>query len=361
MRRSEQGQTLVINVVALMVMLGFAMLVIDGGSFMLVRRNMQGVADAAALAGVRSLPGSPGDAATQASAYVTTENPEDGASVEELVVSSDVPKVCNFDGQSRVLPPMSVCVTVTRTEPGVFLGLFKKSSPKIRASAIASAGQVKAVANWLPFGIQTDYLDLQNPTQVKITPGDQSDNVGGMVNICPLGTTGTCNGANLVKTIITGETAPQPVNVGDPINTQNGDVTSISKAFETRLNGNMDTFNDVFGKDASGNWYIKKPTSPRLAFMPIAEDTNGDWPLSSGGQMTLDGYVFAYIGRTTSPESVSSCGGGCPATTGSGSSKGNPLTVYLTPVNAPVPDNIDVTLGDYSAGNVSPVVFSMTS
>lgn len=52
-RRSEQGQVLVLVVVALVVLLGFVALAIDGGMIYSDRRNAQNVADSAALAGAQ--------------------------------------------------------------------------------------------------------------------------------------------------------------------------------------------------------------------------------------------------------------------------------------------------------------------
>lgn len=37
--------------------------------------------------------------------------------------------------------------------------------------------------------------------------------------------------------------------------------------------------------------------------MPTAEDTNGEWPLDGDATITVEGYVLAYIGRTTTADS----------------------------------------------------------
>ena len=46
-----------------------------------------------------------------------------------------------------------------------------------------------------------------------------------------------------------------------------------------------------------------------------------------------------------------------PAYSGGGSK----LTIYLTPVNAPLPDSWQAVLGDYSPSNPSPVVYRLVS
>src|SRR6266568_4889820 len=57
--RRERGQTLLIFVLALTVLLGFTALAIDMGLFFENRRHLQNTADAAALAGVGDLPENP--------------------------------------------------------------------------------------------------------------------------------------------------------------------------------------------------------------------------------------------------------------------------------------------------------------
>jgi hypothetical protein len=64
----------------------------------------------------------------------------------------------------------------------------------------------------------------------------------------------------------------------------------------------------------------------------------------------MAGYVLVYIGDTTKPPNY-------PAYSGSGSR----LTIYLTPVNAPLPDSWGAILGDYSPSNPSPIVYQLVS
>ena len=105
-----------------------------------------------------------------------------------------------------------------------------------------------------------------------------------------------------------------------------------------RIGSNTDSFSDVFGQDASGNYYVKKTDSPRLGIIPVAQDTTGNWPLTGNATMTMQGYVLVYIGDTTKPPNYPAYSGG-----------GSRLTIYLTPVNAPLPDAWAALLGDYSA------------
>src|SRR3569623_1966183 len=55
-RRRDRGSIAVVAAVAMVALIGMAALVVDGGYMALRRRALQGVADAAALAGGFSLP-----------------------------------------------------------------------------------------------------------------------------------------------------------------------------------------------------------------------------------------------------------------------------------------------------------------
>jgi hypothetical protein len=223
------------------------------------------------------------------------------------------------------------------------------------ARAIAQASQVTSIGGWLPFGVRAGALTMTSPTQLTITPGDGSNNVGGAVNT-PAGPTCKFYGGNQIGDVIQGATLGGadacPITVGQTIDTQTGVSTGniTTKGFDVRIGNNTDSFTDVFGQDASGNYYVKNATSPRLALVPVAQDVNGTWPLSGGATMTVQGYVLAYIGDTTNPPLY-------PAYSGSG----NALKIYLTPVNAPLPEAWTALLGDYTSSNPSPLVYRLVS
>ena len=84
--------------------------------------------------------------------------------------------------------------------------------------------------------------------------------------------------------------------------------------------------------------------------MPVADDATGNWPLSGNATITVRGYVLVYIGDTTKPPDY-------PAYSGNGSR----LTIFLTPVDARLPDSWSAQLGDYSASNPSPIVYRLVS
>ncbi|MGH9895512.1 MAG: pilus assembly protein TadG-related protein, partial [bacterium] len=68
-RKNDCGQTAVLIVVFMTVLLGMAAAVLDVGSWYRADRQLQATVDAAALAGAQALPESPADADALAAEY----------------------------------------------------------------------------------------------------------------------------------------------------------------------------------------------------------------------------------------------------------------------------------------------------
>ena len=94
-----------------------------------------------------------------------------------------------------------------------------------------------------------------------------------------------------------------PITIGQTVKTQTGvsDGNITNKGFDARIGSNTDSFSDVFGLDASGNYYVKNPNSPRFGIMPVAQDLTNSWPLAGDATITVQGYVLVYIGNTQKP------------------------------------------------------------
>ena len=122
----QQGQTLPLIVTFLVVLIGFAGLVIDLGDGYFQRRSVQNEADAAALAGAMAIPA--GNYQTAAQQYAA----KNGPASDQVVVTSN--------GTD------TVTVTVTRTVPTYLLTLFGKSSIQVSASATATVETVGQVS-----------------------------------------------------------------------------------------------------------------------------------------------------------------------------------------------------------------------
>ena len=85
-RRNEDGQAIVLSVLALVAVMGMCALVLDVGSWFRTHRRLQATADAAALAGAQSLPNDPTGAKSLALSYAN-KNGGDVLSAN-IVVSS---------------------------------------------------------------------------------------------------------------------------------------------------------------------------------------------------------------------------------------------------------------------------------
>jgi Flp pilus assembly protein TadG len=352
--RREDGQVLIFSVLVLAALLGIAGLVIDGGNTLLQRRNQQGVADAAALAAVKDLPLSTAAADTTARDYATTRNSADASTVDQVVVTGALAGSCDGGLGATAVGKNSVCVVLHTHTNGTFSSVLGISNWNENARAVAQASQVVGIGGWLPLGARAGAYTTSPPTQITITPGDGSNNVGGMINT-PAGPDCKFYGGNQIADVIKGNAYGGadacPITVGQTIQTQTGvsDGNITNKGFDARIGSNTDSFSDVFGKDANGNYYVKNASSPRLGIIPIAQVTTpGIWPLTQHADVTVQGYVLVYIGNTLDPPTY-------PAYSG----KAKTLTIYLTPVNVPLPDDWQAQIGDYSSSNPSPLVYHL--
>jgi hypothetical protein len=166
---NQRGQTVVIVAIAIVVLLAFAGLAIDGGTAYLNRRRMQNAADAAALAGAREL--------AAALCAGTTANATDAAvdaAVADYALRNGVDTAedavahyVRFEGEAVVefSPPVAVgsgavpngasgvIVTTTITRPTYFLGLIGQPVGPAQASATAISGPPRIMGGLRPFGV----------------------------------------------------------------------------------------------------------------------------------------------------------------------------------------------------------------
>jgi hypothetical protein len=139
---SERGQSMVITLVFLTVLIAIAGAVIDVGSWYRAHRTMQATADASALAGAQELPLSTSAAAAQALDYA--QRNQGGVTSGDIQISSD--KIAND----------SIKVTARTPAPGVFTRLVGIDSVTARATAKARVGGLSSAKWAAPIGV--DYL-----------------------------------------------------------------------------------------------------------------------------------------------------------------------------------------------------------
>jgi Flp pilus assembly protein TadG len=135
--RDERGQAFVLTVVVLAMLMGMAALVLDVGHWYRAKRDLQAVADAAALAGAQALPDDPAQAAALAAQYAA----DNGGPAPEVVFTS------------KNLANDTITVRVKRAEPGFFSKVFSIDSVDIGSKAAARTGVLGAAQYAAPFGI----------------------------------------------------------------------------------------------------------------------------------------------------------------------------------------------------------------
>ncbi len=139
-QRRERGQTLVLFVLALGVLLGFTAMSVDVGIFLHQRRDLQNDSDAAALAGAAYLPDA--DLATQKAQEWVDKNFDDGDEVVKSIVVSSYRELND-----------RITVDVEQEVSFVFGSALGLTSDTMGASA--TAGRVPVVATCItPWAIQ---------------------------------------------------------------------------------------------------------------------------------------------------------------------------------------------------------------
>lgn len=316
-RHGERGQVLALTALFSIVILMFVGVVVDGGNAFVKRRDLQGNADAAALAGAALLDQSDGRARQTAREYVIDNNPQDAARVDKIETEDE---------------SNSITVRVRRQTPGIFSGLFTDGTPTIRATATAEMAYMSASASngMLPMALMRGSYTVGENVNVKFD-GNATGNRGA---ISPDQNPPHCvisSGANDFKNIIMSEAHGGidacAYEIGDTVQTETGNMSGPTQSgFDSRIpSSNHDSFNDLFSYDAqTGRWSVNDMSNPRVGIVPVTENTDGstNWPGGSKDIRIL-GYMLVYIGKTDES--------GYPPYTNNGKD------VWITPVRALLP------------------------
>jgi hypothetical protein len=131
--QNERGQAVVFLVIALTALLGMTALVLDVGSWFRADRQLQQVADAAALAAAQALPEDPGTASALASEYAA---------------KNDGPAFDGIEFTQKTVPNDTVRLAVSKPAPGFFSKLFGVDSVQVNANASARSSNISA-ARWV--------------------------------------------------------------------------------------------------------------------------------------------------------------------------------------------------------------------
>ena len=133
-KQDERGQTIVITVVFLTVLLGFCALAIDVGSWWKAKRDLQATADAAALAGAQALPESTSDAQSLAIQYAGQ--------------NGGVLSASGISFSSQITAHDTINVQMTQDAPGFFSRVFGIDLVTVGAHASARTDGISS-AMWV--------------------------------------------------------------------------------------------------------------------------------------------------------------------------------------------------------------------
>jgi Flp pilus assembly protein TadG len=141
--RSDRGQTTVLALVFMTVLLGMAALVLDMGSWWRSDRALQQTADAAALAGAQELPQSTGNATARAIEYAN----KNGGGLGGGGITFSKQQLAND----------TIHVTMARDAPGFFSKVFGLKSVTVNARAAARAGTMSQAQYAAPIGVNVQH------------------------------------------------------------------------------------------------------------------------------------------------------------------------------------------------------------
>jgi hypothetical protein len=147
-RKNESGQAIVLMTLSLVAILGMAALVLDVGNWFHTKRQLQGTADAATLAGAQKLPDDPSGASTMAMSYAN----QNGGNVAgaNIIISS------------TVLPNDTISVRARKTDPGFFSGVLGIASADIDARAKARVGPPTKARYVAPMVVDCEHPLIHN-------------------------------------------------------------------------------------------------------------------------------------------------------------------------------------------------------
>lgn len=269
----EKGVSLMLFVVLMPVILGFAALSIEVGSMFEVRRQLQTAVDAAALAGARELPDSTYEADLAARDYLNRNLGPLASLTEDQGVS--------ITFATTYYPDDTITVSVVRSQGLVLIPLMEhlarlaeRHSQDVAATATAIKGSLAESECIVPLGL----VDLTEEEvgfgyhfgEPLVTLKVFEERSGGNFHILDFGT-----GADTVNDLIRGKCLDEfddpvdPVAVGDEKPTQRGAEASNFKAFQDRIGDDDHELLDLFTSEGVWRGGADHVECPRIILVPI--------------------------------------------------------------------------------------------
>jgi len=309
----ERGQTLLLFVLALGVLIGFVALAIDVGLLYEDRRHLQNTADAAALAGVAELPTNPA-AATAKAAEWAANNGVDSSQIK------------NIEVRTGAFPNDTVFVELEGDFDWIFGRVLGMTSDKVGAQAAARIGTLAGGHNMMPWALlqgDTDCLDASGKAifgaTCSVKLGAQ-DGIGGWRGALDFDGNGggsseyrdnIVDGTSDWSYCISGQDPPPCHGTVDALQgnkvgpTDQGIQDRLAQGAQCDTNGNgKDDFDEVFEPTGmvSPEYTVACPNSPWLIILPIV--SYDSTPIQT---VTIRGWTLAYL---NSYNCVGNCSGG---------------------------------------------------
>ncbi len=303
--RGDDGAVAAIMVVSIVALLGFAAIVVDAGVLYTERRHLQTAADAAALAGVQELPGSPAAAVAQAQNYAAIN----GSIADDL----------KFTVMSKYSANDSIKAEVVDTARGLYFARFLgiDSAPVgAKATAVVASPSVMG-SGVMPFGIMSKepsgtapFGYVYNQT-VRLKQPAQQGQSGNFQFLALTDPPGGHYGNNDIKWALSNGGVPNPVYIGGIYNTKTGvNGNTVQKELNEWIGGDTHSFSQVTQLHADGSVDITDPACHRIIVCPIIVnpgppiqynwiDINGSKPVK------VIGFAYFFI------EAVGTTGNNC--------------------------------------------------
>jgi hypothetical protein len=267
--RDQRGQTLVLFVVFLVVLMGAAAVVIDLGYWYVTKRQAQATADAVALAAAADLPD--GAVATSDSSGYRTRNNWEGTvdlSVSSVNTNSD-----------------TITAHARTNVPGFFSKVFGVDDVDVGATATARIGSYTGWAlNLAPWTMTQDDLVFGKDLDLKVVPGDQyaPGNFGAINLIIPSKSKcADANGANDYRDLIENTIQSCLVSIGDMLDLKTGNMAILDDALTARGAVNGFDPNSLISYAPNGDPQLTKLEDPNIVVIPIIDQfVNGSHPVT---------------------------------------------------------------------------------
>ncbi len=281
---SERGQAIALMVLFMMSLLGMAAMAIDAGSWYQARRQVQGDADAAALAGAAYIPS--GTATAGATANFD-KNKMTGETITVTTPSAD-----------------TVQVTVSFPAPTFLARVFDKTQVTVQASATAQIQAAGAVKHHIsPYAVtEASYNNGAGTTLFNCDASGQcgtidlptADNTSG----------GSCSGnvysgiSSNVQAAITDQIDIGEVDVGGCLSPKTGNAQPSANAVNTLPGSLAQDLQDLGNGQYQvipQSWDDAQKLPPRMIYVPIVPS----FATGTNANMTVSSFAWFYITGAT--------------------------------------------------------------